>query len=165
MRGCDSTREYITSLFTNQIAIYDGTMGTMIQNYSKRNRLDEEEYRGEKFKDWNCNVKGDNDMLSISQPYIISGIYKEYLEVGGSNMIRTNTFSSMTSTMVDYEMEDHVYEINYEKSRLAREACDEVTAHDPNNPRSVVSNIGLANRNRSISPSVEDPSVTFDELV
>ena len=81
-------------------------MGTMIRNYSKRNRLNEEEYRGEKCKDWNYNVKGNNDMLSISQPRIISGIYKEYLEVGGSNMIGTNTFSSTTIAMADYEMED-----------------------------------------------------------
>ena len=159
MRGCDSAREYITSLFTNQIAIYDGTMGTMIQNYYKRNRLDEEEYRGEKFKDWNCNVKGDNDMLSILQPHIISGIYKEYLEVEGSNMIGINTFSFMTIAMVDYEMEDHVYEINYEEFRLAREACDEV-----NNPRLVVDAIGPTNRTGSFILSVEYPSflnVTF----
>merc|ERR1712238_120556 len=148
-------------------ALYDG-MGTMIQNYSKKNRLEEEEYRGEKFKDWNCNVKGNNDMLSISQPHIISGIYKEYLEVGGSNLIGTNTFSSTTIAMADYEMEDHVYELNYEGARLAREACDEVTAQDPKNPRLVVGAIGPTNRTGSISPSVEDPSVrnvTFDELV
>ena len=81
-------------------------MGTIIQNYSKRNRLNEEEYRGEKCKDWNCNVKCKNDMLSILQPRIISGIYKEYLEVEGSNMIGTNTFSSTTIAIADYEMED-----------------------------------------------------------
>ena len=74
-------------------------MGTMIQNYSKRNRLNEEEYREEKCKDWNCNVRGNNDVLSISQPRIISGIYKEYFEVGGSNMIGTNIFSSTTIAM------------------------------------------------------------------
>ena len=134
-------------------------MGTMIQNYSKRNRLDEEEYRGEKFKDWNCNVKGDNDMLSILQPHIISRIYKEYLEVEGSNMIGINTFSFMTIAIVDYEMEDHVYEINYEESRLARETCDEVTAHNPKNPRLVVDAIGPTNRTGSFIPSVEYPSV------
>jgi len=168
VRGRDSVREYITSLFTSQIAIYDGAMGTMIQNYSKRNKLEEEEYRGERFKEWTCNVKGNNDMLSITQPQIISNIYKEYLEVGGSNLIGTNTFSSTTIAMADYEMEAYAYELNYEGARLAREACDEITARDPTKPRFVVGAIGPTNRTGSISPSVEDPSarnVTFDELV
>merc|ERR1719162_1204594 len=168
VRGRDSARRYITSLFTTKIAIYDGAMGTMIQNYSKRNKLDEEEYRGNRFANWSCNVKGNNDMLSISQPQIIRNIYKEYLEVGGSNMIGTNTFSSTTIAMADYEMEDYAYELNYEGARLAREVCDEVTAKDPTKPRFVVGAIGPTNRTGSISPSVEDPSVrnvTFDELV
>jgi len=168
VRGRDSARRYITSLFTTQIAIYDGAMGTMIQNYSKRNKLDEEEYRGEQFKDWSCNVKGNNDMLSISQPQIIKDIYLGYLEEGGSNLIGTNTFSSTTIAMADYEMEDYAYELNYEGARLAREACDEVTAKDPTKPRFVVGAIGPTNRTGSISPSVEDPAarnVTFDELV
>ena len=84
VRGRDSLRNYITQLFTSQIAIYDGAMGTMIQNYAKKNKLDEAEYRGERFMDWKCNVKGNNDMLSITQPHIISGIYRAYLEEGGS---------------------------------------------------------------------------------
>merc|ERR1712238_584564 len=148
-------------------ALYDG-MGTMIQNYSKKNRMEEEEYRGEKFKDWNCPVKGNNDMLSISQPDVIQGIYREYLEVGGSDMIGTNTFSSTTIAMADYEMEPYIYELNYESARLAREVCDEITAKDPTKPRFVVGAIGPTNRTGSISPSVEDPAarnVTFDELV
>jgi 5-methyltetrahydrofolate--homocysteine methyltransferase len=168
VRGRDSLRTYITELFTTQIAIYDGAMGTMIQNYAKRNRLDEEEYRGERFKDWDCPVKGNNDMLSISQPDIISGIYKQYLEEGGSNMIGTNTFSSTTIAMGDYNMEAYAYELNYEGARLAREACDEVTAKDPTKPRFVVGACGPTNRTASISPSVEDPAarnVHFDELV
>merc|ERR1719491_1140419 len=168
VRGRDSVRTHLTSLFTNQIAIYDGAMGTMIQNYSKRNRLEEEEYRGDRFLNWDCAVKGNNDMLSISQPQIIKNIYKEYLEVGGSNMIGTNTFSSTTIAMADYNMEEYVYELNYEGARLAREVCDEITAKDPSNPRFVVGAIGPTNRTGSISPSVEDPSarnVTFDELV
>ena len=168
VRGRDSVRNYITSLFTSQIAIYDGAMGTMIQNYSKRNRLDEEEYRGDRFLDWSCNVKGNNDMLSITQPDIIQGIYRQYLEEGGSNLIGTNTFSSTTIAMADYDMEAYAYELNYEGARLAREVCDEVTAKDPTKPRFVVGAIGPTNRTGSISPSVEDPSarnVTFDELV
>ncbi|KAL7472162.1 hypothetical protein ACHAXS_012483 [Conticribra weissflogii] len=168
VRGRDSVREYITSLFTSRIAMYDGAMGTMIQNYAKKNKLEEEEYRGERFKDWKCNTKGNNDQLSITQPHIIKGIYMEYLEIGGSDLIGTNTFSSTTIAMGDYEMEDYVYELNYEGARLAREACDEVTAKDPTKPRFVVGAIGPTNRTGSISPSVEDPSarnVTFDELV
>ena len=125
VRGRDSVREYITSLFTNRIAIYDGAMGTMIQNYAKKNKLEEEEYRGERFANWPCNMKGNNDQLSITQPHIIKGIYTEYLEVGGSDLIGTNTFSSTTIAMADYEMEDYVYELNYTGARLAREACDE----------------------------------------
>ncbi|KAL7456527.1 hypothetical protein ACHAWC_010809 [Mediolabrus comicus] len=168
VRGRDSVREYITKLFTSRIAIYDGAMGTMIQNYAKRNRLEEEEYRGDRFVDWKCNTKGNNDQLSITQPHIIQGIYRQYLEEGGSDLIGTNTFSSTTIAMADYEMEDYVYELNYEGARLAREVCDEVTAKDPTKPRFVVGAMGPTNRTGSISPSVEDPSarnVTFDELV
>eukprot|EP00985_Skeletonema_marinoi_P032763 scaffold39566_cov234-Skeletonema_marinoi.AAC.1 len=143
-------------------------MGTMIQNYAKRNRLEEEEYRGDRFANWSCATKGNNDQLSISQPQIIQGIYRQYLEEGGSDLIGTNTFSSTTIAMADYEMEDYVYELNYEGARLAREVCDEVTAKDPTKPRFVVGAIGPTNRTGSISPSVEDPAarnVTFDELV
>ena len=125
VRGCDGAREYIISLFTSHIAIYDGAMGTMIQNYAKKNKLKEEEYRGERFANWSCNTKGNNDQLSITQPHIIKGIYKEYLEVGGSDLIGTNTFSSTTIAMTDYEMEDYVYELNYAGAHLAREACDD----------------------------------------
>jgi 5-methyltetrahydrofolate--homocysteine methyltransferase len=140
----------------------------MIQNYAKKHTLDEEEYRGERFKDWQCSVKGNNDMLSITQPQIISGIYHAYLEEAGSNMIGTNTFSSTTIAMADYEMEAYAYELNYWGAHLAREACDAVTAKDPTKPRFVVGAIGPTNRTASISPSVEDPSarnVDFDELV
>ena len=168
VRGRDSLRRYITELFTSQIAIYDGAMGTMIQNYAKKNKLEEEEYRGDRFKDWSCAVKGNNDMLSISAPHIIKGIYKQYLEEGGSNMIGTNTFSSTTIAMADYEMEAYAYELNYWGAKLAREACDEVTAADPTKPRFVVGAMGPTNRTASISPSVEDPSarnVHFDDLV
>ncbi|KAL7427094.1 hypothetical protein ACHAXM_000701 [Skeletonema potamos] len=168
VRGRDSVREYVTQLFTSRIAIYDGAMGTMIQNYAKRNKLEEEEYRGDRFADWKCNMKGNNDQLSITQPHIIQGIYRQYLEEGGSDLIGTNTFSSTTIAMADYEMEDYVYELNYEGARLAREVCDEITAKDPTKPRFVVGAIGPTNRTGSISPSVEDPSarnVTFDELV
>jgi 5-methyltetrahydrofolate--homocysteine methyltransferase len=168
VRGRDSLRSYISTLFQSKIVMYDGAMGTMIQNYAKRNRLDEEEFRGERFADWSCNVKGNNDMLSISQPHVIQDIYRQYLEVGGSNIIGTNTFSSTTIAMADYKMEAYAYEMNYVSARLAREVCDEVTARDPSQPRFVAGALGPTNRTASISPSVEDPSarnVTFDELV
>jgi len=148
--------------------MYDGAMGTMIQNYSKKNKLEEAEFRGEKFKDWKVNVKGNNDMLSITQPKVIKDIYLGYLEEGGCDIIGTNTFSSTTIAMAYYKMEDYVYELNYESARLAREACDEVTAKDPTRPRFVIGAIGPTNRTGSISPSVEDPAarnVEFDELV
>jgi len=168
VRGRDSLREYITTLFSTEIAIYDGAMGTMIQNYAKRNKLDEEEYRGERFKNWSCNVKGNNDMLSISQPKIIQDIYTAYLKEGDAQLLGTNTFSSTTIAQADYEMEGYAYELNYEGARLAREVCDEVTALDPTKPRFVVGSIGPTNRTGSISSSVEDPAarnVTFEELV
>lgn len=107
-------------------------------------------------------------MLSITAPQVIKKIYLQYLEIGGSNMIGTNTFSSTTIAQADYGLEDLTYELNYEGARLAREACDEVTAKDPTNPRFVVGAMGPTNRTGSISPDVEDPAarnVTFDELV
>merc|ERR1711871_1872866 len=164
-RSKSSLRTYITKLFNSEVTMYDGAMGTMIQNQGKW--LDEAAYRGERFKDWSCNVKGNNDMLSLTQPATIKKIYKEYLE-SGSRLIGTNTFSSTTIAMADYKMEGYVYELNYAGARLAREACDEVTAVDPTKPRFVVGALGPTNRTGSISPSVEDSSmrnVTFDELV
>jgi 5-methyltetrahydrofolate--homocysteine methyltransferase len=98
-----------------------------------------------------CNTKGNNNQLSITQPHIIKGIYKEYLEVGGSDLIGTNTFSSTTIAMTDYEMESYVYELNYAGARLAHEVCDEVTAKDPSKPRFAVGAMGPTNRTGSIS--------------
>jgi hypothetical protein len=108
VRGHDSLRTYyVTKLFSSQIAINDGAMGTMILYYAKKHKLDEGEYRGDRFKDWDwdCNMKGTIDMLSITQPHIISGIYKQYLEEGGSNLIGTNTLLSTTIAMGDYNMQ------------------------------------------------------------
>jgi 5-methyltetrahydrofolate--homocysteine methyltransferase len=165
VRGRDSMRSYITQLFNSELTMYDGAMGTMIQKQSKW--LDEAAFRGERFADWSCNVKGNNDLLSLSQPAVIKNIYLEYLR-SGSRLIGTNTFSSTTIAQADYKMEELAYELNYAGARLAREACDEVTAEDPTQPRFVVGALGPTNRTGSISPSVEDSSirnVTFDELV
>ena len=165
VRGRDSTRAYITELFNTEITCYDGAMGTMIQKQGKW--LDEAAFRGERFKDWSCSVKGNNDLLTLTQPAVIKNIYKEYLQ-SGSRLIGTNTFSSTTIAQADYAMESLAYELNYAGARLAREACDEITAEDPTKPCFVVGALGPTNRTGSISPSVEDSAmrnVTFDELV
>jgi 5-methyltetrahydrofolate--homocysteine methyltransferase len=163
-RGRDSLRRYITQLFSTEISMYDGAMGTMIQRQSSW--LNEAAFRGERFADWSCSVKGNNDLLSLTQPQVIKNIYLEYLR-SGSRMIGTNTFSSTTIAQADYHMEGLAYELNYAGARLAREACDEITKEDPTKPRFVVGALGPTNRTGSISPSVEDSSmrnVTFDEL-
>ena len=151
VRGRDSVRKYITELFNTEITMYDGAMGTMIQKQSKW--LDEEAFRGERFANWSCPVKGNNDLLSLSQPQVIKNIYLEYLQ-SGSRLIGTNTFSATTIAQADYKMENLAYELNYAGARLAREACDEVTAADPTRPRFVVGALGPTNRTGSISPSV-----------
>ena len=163
VRGRDSLRTYLCDLFTSEIAMYDGAMGTMIQKH----KLEEEDYRGERYKNVDQLMKGNNDMLSVTKPEVIKEIYTQYLEAG-SNMIGTNTFSSTTIAQADYELESLVYELNYHGARLAREACDEMTKKDPSKPRFVCGAVGPTNRTGSISPDVEDPAsrnVTFDELV
>merc|ERR1719183_1051341 len=133
----------------------------------QKHQLEEEDFRGDRFKDYDMLIKGNNDLLSMTKPDDIKLIYKQYLEAG-SDMIGTNTFSSTTIAQADYKMEKIVYEMNYVGARLARQACDEITAQDPTRPRFVVGAIGPTNRTASISPDVEDPSCrncTFDELV
>jgi 5-methyltetrahydrofolate--homocysteine methyltransferase len=164
VRGRDSVRSYLTELFQTRITMYDGAMGTMIQKH----RLEEDAFRAERFKDYDMLIKGNNDLLSITQPQIIKGIYEQYLVEGGSQLVGTNTFSSTTIAQADYKMEALVYELNYDSARLAREVCDKVTAADPTKPRFVVGAIGPTNRTASISPDVNDPTsrnCTFDELV
>ncbi|KAH8097255.1 methionine synthase [Aureococcus anophagefferens] len=117
VRGRDSVRSYITELFQTRITMYDGAMGTMIQKH----KLDEPDFRAERFKDYDMLIKGNNDLLSITQPHIIRDIYKKYLVEGGSQLIGTNTFSSTTIAQADYKMEDLVYELNYDSA--PREAC------------------------------------------
>ncbi|MFD1292261.1 homocysteine S-methyltransferase family protein [Lutibacter holmesii] len=154
--------EDIRNTLKNKILVLDGAMGTMIQQY----KFTEEDYRGEKFKDFNVSVKGNNDMLSITQPEAIKTIHGKYLEAG-ADIIETNTFSSTTIAMADYEMEDYVYELNFESAKIAKEVADEYTAKNPNKPRFVAGSIGPTNRTASMSPDVNDPgfrAVTFDDL-
>lgn len=145
-----------------RILIIDGAMGTMIQRY----KLEEEDYRGERFKDWHCDVKGNNDLLSITRPDIIEAIHKQYLEAG-ADIIETNTFSSTVIAQADYDMQSIAYELNVASAKVARKAADEYTAQDPDKPRFVAGAIGPLNKTLSLSPDVNNPgyrAVTFDEV-
>ena len=156
-----STEQILQSLLEKRILVLDGAMGTMIQKH----KLSEEDYRGERFKDWHILVQGNNDLLSLTQPQIIQDIHKSYLEVG-ADIVETNTFNATKTSMSDYKMEEFAYEINVESARLAREACDEFSTKDK--PRFVAGVIGPTSRTCSLSPDVNDPgfrNVSFDELV
>lgn len=155
-------KHILRSLLDQRILIIDGAMGTMIQRY----KLDEASYRGTRFEDHPGQLKGNNDLLSLTQPDIIKAIHCEYLEAG-ADIIETNTFSATSISMADYEMEDNVYELNYESARIAKEAADEYTAKTPDKPRFVAGAMGPTNRTASLSPDVNDPgfrAVTFDDL-
>jgi 5-methyltetrahydrofolate--homocysteine methyltransferase len=154
--------EDIQKIIQHKILVLDGAMGTMIQQY----KFTEEDYRGEKFKHFHISVKGNNDMLSITQPEAIKEIHKKYLEAG-ADIIETNTFSSTTIAMADYEMEDYVYELNFQSAKIAKEIAQEYTAKNPDKPRFVAGSIGPTNRTASMSPNVNDPgfrAVNFEEL-
>ncbi|MCM2679967.1 methionine synthase [Echinimonas agarilytica] len=141
----------------------DGGMGTMIQDY----KLEEEQYRGERYAQWSCDLKGNNDLLVLTQPQIISDIHAAYFEAG-ADIVETNTFNSTSIAMADYDMEDLCVELNYEAAKLARSVADEFTAKEPHKPRYVAGVLGPTNRTCSISPDVNDPgfrNVSFDELV
>jgi 5-methyltetrahydrofolate--homocysteine methyltransferase len=149
-----------------RVLVIDGAMGTMIQQY----KLEEKDYRGTRFVSWHKDLKGNNDLLSITQPQIIKAIHKEYLK-SGADIIETNTFSGTTIAMADYEMESLVYELNYESARIAKEAVSELLASPEGKGREfafVAGAIGPTNRTLSLSPNVNDPgyrAVTFDEMV
>jgi 5-methyltetrahydrofolate--homocysteine methyltransferase len=150
-------------MLQSRILVLDGAMGTMIQRYT----FSEAEYRGERYADWPSDLKGNNDLLSLTQPAAIGEIHRAYL-AGGSDLIETNTFNAQRISLADYGMEALAYELNLESARLARAACDEVTAADPSRPRYVAGAIGPTNRTASISPDVNDPgarNVTYTELV
>lgn len=154
--------EQLYKALVERILILDGAMGTMIQRYN----FTEEDYRGERFKDWESPLKGNNDLLSLTQPEAIEEIHRKYL-LAGADIIETNTFSGTTIAMADYHMEDLVYELNYESAKIAKKVCDEFTAQNPDKPRFVAGSIGPTNRTASLSPDVNDPgyrAITFDEL-
>ena len=154
------------ALFEQQLAknilILDGAMGTMIQAY----KFEEQDFRAERFADWHTDVKGNNDMLVLTQPDIIKAIHLEYLEAG-ADILETNTFNATTIAMADYDMQEYSSEINRAAAKIAREAADEYTKKNPERPRFVAGVLGPTNRTCSISPDVNDPAfrnVTFDEL-
>lgn len=149
-----------------RILVIDGAMGTMIQQY----KLEEKDYRGKRFADWHKDLKGNNDLLSITQPNVIKAIHKEYLKAG-ADILETNTFSGTTIAMADYEMESLIYELNYESAKIAKEAIEEFRKENPefaHVAKFVAGAMGPTTKLASMSPNVNDPgfrAVTFDELV
>nr|WP_017801707.1 methionine synthase [Winslowiella toletana] len=155
--------EALQQQLAKRIMVLDGGMGTMIQSY----KLEESDFRGERFADWQSDLKGNNDLLVLTRPDIISAIHDGYL-AAGADILETNTFNSTTIAMADYHMESLSAEINFVAAKLARASADEWTAKTPHRPRYVAGVLGPTNRTCSISPDVNDPAfrnVTFDQLV
>jgi 5-methyltetrahydrofolate--homocysteine methyltransferase len=145
-----------------RILVLDGAMGTMLQAY----KFSEEDFRGERFKDYPTPLQGNNDLLSITQPEAIKTIHGKYFEAG-ADIIETNTFSGTTIAMADYQLEDLVYELNFQSAMIAKEVATEFTLKEPHKPRFVAGSIGPTNRTASMSPDVNDPgyrAVTFNDL-
>lgn len=153
----------IETLLTERILVLDGAMGTMIQKES----LEEADFRGERFKDHPCSLKGNNDLLSLTRPDLIQKIHRAYFEAG-ADIIETNTFSSTRVGMADYQMEYLAYELNLVSAQIAVEVAKEMSKKTPNKPRFVAGSIGPTNKTASMSPDVNDPgyrAIHFDELV
>lgn len=162
VKPIEMNREEIYRLIEKRILVLDGAMGTMLQRY----KFSEEDFRGERFVSHPCPLKGNNDLLSLTQPDAIKAVHAQYF-AAGADIVETNTFSGTTIAMEDYQMEDLVYELNYESARLAKEVADEFTAKEPHKPRLVAGSIGPTNRTASMSPDVNDPgyrAVTFEDL-
>ena len=152
--------EALHAALKQRILILDGAMGSMIQTY----KLAEEDYRGERFADWPSDLKGNNDLLCLTQPEIIKSIHAAYLEAG-ADIVETNTFNATSVSMADYDMQELVYELNVAAASLAREACDAFETAE--RPRFVAGVLGPTNRTASISPDVNNPAfrnISFDEL-
>lgn len=155
-------KKSLAEILKERILILDGAMGTMIQ----RHPLEEEDFRGERFKDHKSPLKGNNDLLSITQAEIIKDIHRQYYKAG-ADFAETNTFSSTTIAMEDYGLEDAVYDLNFQSAKIAREVADEFLATEPEKPRFVIGTMGPTNRTASLSPDVNNPgfrAVTFNDL-
>ncbi|MEI6738261.1 MAG: homocysteine S-methyltransferase family protein, partial [Pseudomonadota bacterium] len=147
---------------SRRILVLDGAMGTMIQRY----RLSEAEYRGMRFADWKSDLRGNNDLLTLTKPEVIREIHAEYLKAG-ADILETNTFNSTAISMADYHMASLAYELNYESAKLAREVADRFSVSAPDKPRFVAGVLGPMNRTLSLSPDVNDPgfrAVSFDQV-
>ena len=152
----------IYQVIQKRILILDGAMGTMLQAYN----FSEEDFRGDRFKDYPTSLKGNNDLLSLTQPKAITEIHCKYFEAG-ADIVETNTFSGTTIAMADYNMEDLVYELNYESAKIAKQVANEFTKQNPNKQRFVAGSIGPTNKTASLSPDVNRPeyrAITFEEL-
>ena len=152
----------INKILRERVLILDGAMGTMLQRY----KFTEEDFRGERFKEWPYPLQGNNDLLSLTQPEAIATVHAKYFEAG-ADIVETNTFSGTTIAMADYHLEELVYEINYESARIAKKVADEFTAREPHKPRFVAGSIGPTNKTASMSPDVNDPgyrAVSFNDL-
>ena len=152
----------IEDILKERIMVLDGAMGTMIQ----RHVLEEADFRGERFKNHAYPLKGNNDLLSITRPDIISEIHRLYFEVG-ADIAETNTFSSTTVAQADYHLEEFVYEMNYQSAKIAKAVAEEFTRNEPTKPRFVAGAMGPTNKTLSLSPHVNDPgyrAITFDQL-
>ena len=157
-----TTFENFKKLLTERILVIDGAMGTMIQ----RHKLTEKDFRGERFKDYPHDLKGNNDLLSITQPEVIKGIHREYF-AAGADIVETNTFNANIISQADYHLQDIAYEINFESAKIAKEVADEFNKKFPDKPRFVAGALGPTNKTLSLSPNVNDPgyrAVTFDEV-
>ena len=152
----------LQELLQRKILVLDGAMGTMLQQYN----FSEEDYRGERFKDYPSSLKGNNDLLSLTQPKAIAEIHRKYF-AAGADIVETNTFSGTSIAMADYNMEFLVEELNYESARIAKQVALEFTAKYPDKPRFVAGSIGPTNKTASLSPDVNKPeyrAVTFEDL-
>ncbi len=152
----------LRKLLSERIMIIDGAMGTMIQRYG----LQEADYRGERFKDWHIDLKGNSDMLVLTQPQIIKDIHREYLDAG-ADLIETNTFGAQAIAQSDYEMQAYAYEISKEAAKIAKQAVTEYMQDNPGTEKFVAGAIGPMNKTLSLSPDVNNPgyrAVTFDEV-
>ena len=152
----------ISDLLKERILILDGAMGTMIQGYG----LEEKDYRGKTFESHPCELKGNNDLLSLTRPDVIREIHEAYLDAG-ADIIETNTFNATRISQADYQTGDQVYEINRQSALLARNAADKFTGLNPDKPRFVAGAMGPTSKTTSLSPDVNDPgfrAVSFDEM-
>lgn len=152
----------IEDLLSKKILILDGAMGTMLQEY----KFTEKDFRTERFADWPVSLKGNNDLLSLTQPEAIAEIHRKYF-AAGADIVETNTFSATSIAMADYQMQDLVYELNFESARIARKVADEQTLLNPEKPRFVAGAMGPTNKTASLSPDVNDPgfrAISFQEL-